>query len=141
MISAPFFSLVYCQGLVVSTTVAGAFAGSLTGGSLADARGRRGALSVASGVLAVGALACAAAPSTDALLAGRALCGLGIGLSGAVAPLCVDSFGGVMRVCAENYYFFPKDAARLSFELFWHTHAHAQNKQPLTRLHARHTRI
>lgn len=75
----------------MSTTVGGAFAGSLAGGSLASARGRRGTLAITSGVLAAGTAVCAIAPSTNALLVGRAICGLGIGLSGAVAPLYVFS--------------------------------------------------
>ena len=77
----------YSQGLVVSTTVGGAFAGSLAGGSLASARGRRGTLAITSELLAVGTAVCAGAPSTSVLLVGRVICGLGIGLSGAVAPL------------------------------------------------------
>jgi sugar porter (SP) family MFS transporter len=56
------------QGKVVSSTLVGAFVGSL---------------------LAAGALLCALAPSVPVLLSGRLLAGIGIGAAGSIAPLYV----------------------------------------------------
>jgi MFS family permease len=97
----------------VSTTVGGAFAGSLAGGSLASARGRRGTLAITSGVLAAGTAVCAIAPSTNALLVGRAICGLGIGLSGAVAPLYVFSHSNAPILRHLRFFTFAYPQHRL----------------------------
>ena len=78
------------QGLVVSTLLAGAAAGSLAGSAAADALGRRGGLVATALPLALGAIACATAAGLPTLLAGRALAGLGIGLASALVPLYIS---------------------------------------------------
>lgn len=78
------------QGFVVSAALVGACVGSFQAGALADTLGRRGALRVASVPLLLGALACGAAPSTGALLAGRLLAGLGLGLASGVVPVYIS---------------------------------------------------
>ena len=62
----------------------------MVGGSLSEALGGiRNALLANALLLALGGLACAAAPSLGFLLAGRALCGFGIGVGGALVPLFI----------------------------------------------------
>jgi sugar porter (SP) family MFS transporter len=78
------------QGLVVSSLLVGATAGSLGGSALADAAGRRGGLVATALPLAVGALLCARASSLASLLAGRVVSGAGIGLASALVPLYVS---------------------------------------------------
>ena len=78
------------QGLVVSTLLAGAAAGSLAGSAAADALGRRGGLVATAAPLALGAAACATAAGLPSLLLGRALAGLGIGLASALVPLYIS---------------------------------------------------
>ena len=78
------------QGLVVSSLLVGATAGSLGGSALADAAGRRGGLAAAALPLALGALACARASSLASLVAGRVVSGIGIGLASALVPLYVS---------------------------------------------------
>jgi len=74
------------QGLVVSITLAGAFAGSVVGGSLNDTYGRCKSFMIASVPLVLGGVMCAYASSANLMLVGRLLCGLGIGLSSCVVP-------------------------------------------------------
>ncbi|KAK9796344.1 hypothetical protein WJX73_010696 [Symbiochloris irregularis] len=78
------------QGLVVSSTLAGAAAGSLTGSSLADNLGRRKAFLLDTVPLFLGPLLCATATSLSAMLAGRLIAGVGIGLSSALVPLYIS---------------------------------------------------
>ena len=78
------------QGLVVSSLLVGATAGSLGGSALADAAGRRGGLVATALPLAIGALLCAEAPSLAPLVAGRVVSGVGIGLASALVPLYVS---------------------------------------------------
>ena len=78
------------QGLVVSSLLVGATAGSLGGSALADAAGRRGGLVATALPLAVGALLCARASSLASLIAGRVISGVGIGLASALVPLYVS---------------------------------------------------
>ena len=77
------------KGTVVSTVLVGAFAGSVAGGWLADAFGRRGALLRCTPPLLAGAALCAGASSVAMLLAGRLLCGMGIGAASAVVPIYI----------------------------------------------------
>ena len=77
------------QGRVVSSTLLGAFGGSLVGGGLADLLGRRGAMQSNALLLAAAALVCTLASSTGVLLLGRLLAGIGIGISGSIVPLFV----------------------------------------------------
>ncbi|KAK9820324.1 hypothetical protein WJX72_008975 [[Myrmecia] bisecta] len=78
------------QGTVVSSLLAGAAAGSVTGSSLADNLGRRKAFLVAAIPLFLGPFLSAAASSLTGMLAGRVLAGLGIGLSSALVPLYIS---------------------------------------------------
>jgi len=78
------------QGFVVSITLAGAFAGSVVGGSLNDKFGRCKSFMIASVPLVIGGLMCAYATSANLMLGGRLLCGLGIGLSSCVVPVYIS---------------------------------------------------
>lgn len=78
------------QGLVVSSSLAGAAVGSLGGAGLADSLGRRKAFLLDSIPLLAGALLCASATGLASMLAGRALVGIGIGLSSALVPLYIS---------------------------------------------------
>jgi sugar porter (SP) family MFS transporter len=78
------------QGFVVSSALAGAAAGSLGGAGLADRLGRRRAFFMAALPLLAGAFVCASAAGIGALLVGRVLVGLGIGLSSALVPLYIS---------------------------------------------------
>jgi len=77
------------QGLVVSSTLAGAAAGSLGGGALADRLGRKGSFLLCALPMLVGPLLSAAASSLEAMVAGRAIAGLAIGLSSALVPVYI----------------------------------------------------
>jgi len=80
-------------GLVVSSVLIGATLGSVGGGTIADAFGRRGALIANCLPLAAGALLCANAASFQGMVLGRALAGVGIGISSAVVPLYISEIG------------------------------------------------
>jgi MFS family permease len=75
---------------VVSITLAGAAVGSLSGTVLADVFGRVKAFVADAVPLLAGSFLCATATSYEMLLAGRALVGLGIGLSSALVPLYIS---------------------------------------------------
>ncbi|KAL2632206.1 hypothetical protein R1flu_016892 [Riccia fluitans] len=77
------------QGWVVSITLAGATIGSFTGGVLADKFGRTRSFQLDSVPLIVGALLSATATGVKAMLVGRFLAGLGIGITSAVIPLYI----------------------------------------------------
>ncbi|KAL3690142.1 hypothetical protein R1sor_016451 [Riccia sorocarpa] len=77
------------QGWVVSITLAGATIGSFTGGVLADKFGRTRCFQLDSVPLIVGALLSATATEIQAMLVGRFLAGLGIGITSAVIPLYI----------------------------------------------------
>jgi SP family galactose:H+ symporter-like MFS transporter len=76
--------------VIVSGVLAGAAAGSLVGGKLADRFGRRRLLIVTAVIFAVGSILCAAAGSPGALVAGRIVVGLGIGLSSSAVPVYIS---------------------------------------------------
>jgi len=78
------------QGLIVSITLAGATLGSLLGGSLSDQYGRCKSLVMSSIPMLAGAAMCALATSTNVLVLGRLLCGVGIGLSSCVVPVYIS---------------------------------------------------
>ncbi|GMH43045.1 hypothetical protein BSKO_10967 [Bryopsis sp. KO-2023] len=78
------------QGSVVSTLLAGAAVGASTGGALADKLGRRMALIVDTAVLISGAMLSASASSLNAMLVGRFIAGLGIGVSSGVVPIYIS---------------------------------------------------
>jgi MFS transporter, AAHS family, 3-hydroxyphenylpropionic acid transporter len=66
-------------GLVLSAVPLGMFLGALLGGRLADVLGRKTTLIIAVAVIGVFQLATAFAPSYEALIGARVLCGIGIG--------------------------------------------------------------
>lgn len=75
---------------VVSISLAGAAVGSLSGTVLADKLGRTKAFVVDCIPLICGAALCAGATSSSALLGGRFLIGIGIGLASALVPLFIS---------------------------------------------------
>ena len=75
------------QGVVVAVTLAGAALGAAFAGALADALGRRIVLLFTGLVFVAGALLCAAAWSLPALIAGRLVVGLAIGVASMLTPL------------------------------------------------------
>ncbi|KAM1017615.1 hypothetical protein ACFX2A_048152 [Malus domestica] len=77
------------QGWVVSTLLAGATVGSLTGGSLADKFGRTKAFQLNAIPLAIGAFF-ATAQSVQTMIVGRLLAGIGIGITSAIVPLYIS---------------------------------------------------
>lgn len=78
------------SGLVVSSTLAGAALGSLTGGGFADALGRRASFMLCALPMLVGPLLSATANSLNMMVAGRFLAGIAIGLSSALVPLYIS---------------------------------------------------
>lgn len=78
------------QGAIVSSSLAGAALGSLGGAGLADNVGRRKAFLIDAVPLLAGALLCASATGLSTMLLGRALVGIGIGLSSALVPLYIS---------------------------------------------------
>jgi len=76
--------------VIVSGVLAGAAAGALAGGRLADLFGRRLLLIVTALIFAAGAIICAAATSPAVLIAGRIIVGLGIGLSSGTVPVYIS---------------------------------------------------
>lgn len=78
------------QGLVVSSVLAGATVGSLSGSGLADGLGRRGSLLLTALPLLTGALLSATATQLQTMLAGRLAAGVGIGLASALVPLYIS---------------------------------------------------
>ncbi len=75
------FSLsVFALEVIVSGVLAGAAAGALLGGRLADIFGRRTLLIFTAIIFAAGAILCAAAPSAAIMIVGRIIVGFGLGL-------------------------------------------------------------
>ncbi|XP_059287917.1 probable plastidic glucose transporter 2 isoform X2 [Lycium ferocissimum] len=77
------------EGLVVSTLLGAAFAGSLISGWIADGVGRRRAFQLCSLPMLMGASLCATAKTQASMLTGRFLVGLGLGVGPPVASLYV----------------------------------------------------
>ncbi|KAI0497144.1 hypothetical protein KFK09_023472 [Dendrobium nobile] len=78
------------QGWVVSMLLAGATVGSFTGGALADKFGRTKTFKLDAIPLVVGAFLSTTAQSVEAMLIGRLLAGIGIGITSAVVPLYIS---------------------------------------------------
>jgi len=78
------------QGTVVSSLLAGAAVGSLSGGSLADAFGRRAALGFDTILMVAGALLSFMANNLNFMIAGRLIAGVAIGVSSAIVPLYIS---------------------------------------------------
>ncbi|HVA67287.1 MAG TPA: sugar porter family MFS transporter [Elusimicrobiota bacterium] len=81
---------VFHQELVVSVALVGAACASLAGGRLADYFGRRATLLATSIIFIAGALLCALAASLGALIAGRLVVGIGIGLACSAVPVYIS---------------------------------------------------
>jgi MFS family permease len=75
--------------VVVSATIVGAILGSAGGGPLTDRCGRRRAIMAASWVFVLGAALMAAAPGVEALVAGRFVVGVGVGLASMATPMYI----------------------------------------------------
>lgn len=75
---------------VVSTCLAGAAIGSTIGAGLAEKFGRKGTLMLDVIPLLAGALISASATSLNAMIAGRSLIGIGIGLASALVPTYIS---------------------------------------------------
>jgi sugar porter (SP) family MFS transporter len=78
------------QGWVVSSTLAGATVGSFTGGALADKLGRKRTFQLNALPLIVGTILSAKASNFEAMVVGRILVGVGIGVSSGVVPLYIS---------------------------------------------------
>src|SRR5713226_1607627 len=76
--------------VIVSGVLAGAAAGALIGGRLADLFGRRRLLIATAIIFAAGAILCAAAASALLLAVGRIIVGIGIGLSSSGVPVYIS---------------------------------------------------
>lgn len=74
-------------GFIVSVAVCGAFIGAMVGGLIASQWGRRWALGFADVLFVFGSCLLALAPTISCILVGRALVGLGIGISSMVVPV------------------------------------------------------
>jgi MFS family permease len=79
-----FYYFVPCSVLV------GAASGSVVGGNFADKYGRRGTLIGTCAPLLLGPLLIATATSFSMAVAGRLICGIGIGIASAVVPLYIS---------------------------------------------------
>src|SRR5580658_2850372 len=85
------FSLsTFALEVMVAAGLAGAAAGALLGGRLADQFGRRTLLIFTALIFAIGAVICATAISTAMLFCGRVIVGLGIGLSSGTVPVYIS---------------------------------------------------
>lgn len=78
------------EGFVVSTFLLGAFLGSIGGGVLADKIGRRRTFQVDMLPLIVGAALSASAGSVYAMIVGRFLVGIGIGVNTGLVPVYIS---------------------------------------------------
>src|SRR3984957_1271122 len=76
--------------VIVSGVLAGAAAGALLGGRMADLFGRRRLLIATAIIFGLGGLACAAATSTTILIVGGIVVGFGIGLSSGPVPVYIS---------------------------------------------------
>jgi MFS transporter, SP family, sugar:H+ symporter len=77
----------FMQGAVVAALLLGAMVGAALAGPLSDRMGRRRLIIAAAVTFTVGALAAAAAPSAEALVAARFVIGLAVGSAALVVPL------------------------------------------------------
>ena len=77
----------YVKGAVVSALVIGGAIGGLTVGGLSDKYGRKWALTATSAPLALGTMLSGLAPNAATMIAGRFICGLGVGASSQIVPL------------------------------------------------------
>jgi SP family galactose:H+ symporter-like MFS transporter len=80
----------FAQGLVVAAVPIGAVGGAAFAGPAADRYGRRLMILLAAAIFIVGALASAAAPGVEVLVAARIVIGVAIGLASAAAPVYIS---------------------------------------------------
>ena len=74
---------------ITSSTTLGALLGGLAAGAVSDFVGRKGVLGAANVVFILGALLQAAAGTVNAMVFGRFVVGLGVGLASCIAPLYI----------------------------------------------------
>lgn len=77
----------FTEGMVTSSLLLGAAFGSLFGGKLSDARGRRRNILLLAVLFFVGALACTLAPTTAAMVVARFVLGLAVGGASVTVPV------------------------------------------------------
>jgi major inositol transporter-like SP family MFS transporter len=77
----------FTEGLVTSSLLLGAAFGSLLGGRLSDARGRRRNILLIAVIFFVGALGCTLAPNTELMVAARFVLGLAVGGASVTVPV------------------------------------------------------
>jgi sugar porter (SP) family MFS transporter len=80
----------FAQGVVVSAMLLGAAGGATVAGRVGERFGRRSSVVAAAVIFAVGALACAVAPSTAVLVLGRIVAGVGVGMASTSAPVYIS---------------------------------------------------
>ncbi|ACI51712.1 sugar transporter [Gluconacetobacter diazotrophicus PA1 5] len=85
------------QELVASAILAGAVLGAVGTGWLSERFGRRTSVMIVTAVFVTGALACAAAPDVDMLIAARVYLGLGVGGSTQVVPMYISELAPAAR--------------------------------------------
>jgi MFS transporter, SP family, galactose:H+ symporter len=85
------------QGAVVSLALAGAAVGGAAAGWLSDRHGRRRVIIGTACTFVLGALLCAVAMSVPALLAGRFVVGLAIGVASLLTPLYLGEMAPAAR--------------------------------------------
>lgn len=78
------------KGFVVSIFIVGAFVGCISGGVLSDVIGRRRTFQICAIPLVIGAALSANANSVEAMVLGRLLVGVGIGVNTALVPLYIS---------------------------------------------------
>ncbi|MFJ9538595.1 sugar porter family MFS transporter [Streptomyces sp. NPDC101225] len=77
----------FTEGLVTSSLLLGAALGSLLGGRLSDARGRRRNILLLAVMFFFGALGCALAPNTELMVLARFVLGLAVGGASVTVPV------------------------------------------------------
>ncbi|MEU1852801.1 sugar porter family MFS transporter [Streptomyces sp. NPDC019990] len=75
------------EGMVTSSLLLGAALGAVTGGRLADARGRRRTVLLLAVLFFVGALGCTLAPTTEVMIVARFVLGLAVGGASVTVPV------------------------------------------------------
>jgi major inositol transporter-like SP family MFS transporter len=75
------------EGIVVSSLLFGAMLGSLLGGKVADAAGRRNSLIMCAVLLLVGALGSGFAPNVPVMVVARVILGVGVGAASVTVPV------------------------------------------------------
>lgn len=89
-INQSFQTTTLMKEIIVSSVVLGALVGAIFSGRLADSFGRRSMLLVAALAFIVGTLISSLAPNIDAIILGRLIIGLAIGISSYTTPLFIS---------------------------------------------------